>query len=168
MTLVRAAYAFLIVFLSVVGDVFNKFHISIFQIPMAGDRSSSQQLFHFYKPSRRSNSFSAARRELEIFWSFWLERVWRSCSIARDTCHNINARTETYDVETNPNGRWRKYSVEEVLKRDKTSLDISWIKFGDDDADLTLSELMTTIQEKSDHISKAVAELQKLLANIEE
>lgn len=41
-------------------------------------------------------------------------------------------------------------------------------EFGDDDADLTLSELMTTIQEKSDHISKAVAELQKLLANIEE
>ena len=81
---------------------------------------------------------------------------------------NINARTETYDAETNPNGRWRKYSVGEVMKRDKTSLDISWIKFGDDDADLTLSELMTTIQQKSDNISKAVAELQKLLANIEE
>lgn len=81
---------------------------------------------------------------------------------------NINARTETYDAETNPNGRWRKYSVGEVMKRDKTSLDISWIKFGDDDSDLTLSELMTTIQQKSDNISKAVAELQKLLANIEE
>lgn len=81
---------------------------------------------------------------------------------------NLNARTETYNAETNPNGRWRKYSVEEVLKRDKTSLDISWIKFGDDDADLTLSELMATIQQKSDNISKAVAELQKLLANIEE
>lgn len=73
---------------------------------------------------------------------------------------NINARTETYDAEANPNGRWRKYSVEEVLKRDKTSLDISWIKFGDADADLTLSELMATIQQKSDNISKAVAELQ--------
>lgn len=81
---------------------------------------------------------------------------------------NINARTETYDAETNPNGRWRKYGVEEVMKRDKTSLDISWIKFGDDDSDLTLCELMTTIQQKSDNISKAVAELQKLLANIEE
>ena len=81
---------------------------------------------------------------------------------------NLNARTETYNAETNPNGRWRKYSVEEVLKRDKTSLDISWIKFGDGDADLTLSELMATIQQKSDNIGKAVAELQKLLANIEE
>ena len=81
---------------------------------------------------------------------------------------NINARTETYNAETNPNGRWRKYDVDEVMKRDKTSLDISWIKLTDDDNDMSLTELMTTIQQKSDNISKAVAELQKLLANIEE
>lgn len=81
---------------------------------------------------------------------------------------NINARTETYNAETNPNGRWRKYSVDEVMKRDKTSLDISWIKLNDDDNDMSLAELMSNIQEKSDNISKAVAELQKLLANINE
>lgn len=81
---------------------------------------------------------------------------------------NINARTETYNGETNPNGRWRKYDVDEVMKRDKTSLDISWIKLNDDDNDMSLADLMANIQEKSDNISKAVAELQKLLANIEE
>lgn len=81
---------------------------------------------------------------------------------------NINGRVETYNAETNPNGRWRKYDVGEVMKRDKTSLDISWIKLNDDDNDMTLSELMSNIQQKSDNISKAVAELQKLLANIEE
>ena len=81
---------------------------------------------------------------------------------------NINARTETYNAETNPNGRWRKYDVDEVMKRDKTSLDISWIKLNDDDNDMSLAELMSNIQEKSNNISKAVAELQKLLANIEE
>ena len=81
---------------------------------------------------------------------------------------NINARTETYNAETNPNGRWRKYDVDEVMKRDKTSLDISWIKLNDDDNDMSLDEIMSNIQEKSDNISKAVAELQKLLANIEE
>ena len=81
---------------------------------------------------------------------------------------NINARTETYNAETNPNGRWRKYDVDEVMKRDKTSLDISWIKLNNDDNDMSLAELMSNIQEKSDNISKAVAELQKLLANIEE
>ncbi len=81
---------------------------------------------------------------------------------------NINARTETYNAESNPNGRWRKYDVNDVMKRDKTSLDISWIKLNDDDNDMSLAELMTNIQEKSDNISKAVAELQELLANIKE
>ena len=81
---------------------------------------------------------------------------------------NILARQDTYDAESNPNGRWRKYNVDYILKRDKTSLDITWIKQNDDDNDYTLAELMAQIQEKSDNISKAVAELQKLMANIEE
>lgn len=81
---------------------------------------------------------------------------------------SIHARQETFDAESNPNCRWRKYNVEDILKRDKTSLDITWIKQGDDDNDYTLAELMSLIQEKSDNISKAVAELQKLMANIEE
>ena len=86
------------------------------------------------------------------------------------TCYHaedISQRKETYSEE-NPNGRWRKYPVSELLKRDKTSLDISWIKQTDDDDDLSLAELMSTIQQKSDNISKAVAKLQKLLSNINE
>ena len=81
---------------------------------------------------------------------------------------NILARQEIYDADSNPNGRWRKYNVDDILKRDKTSLDITWIKQNDDDNDYTLAEIMALIQEKSDNISKAVAELQKLMANIEE
>jgi type I restriction enzyme M protein len=30
--------------------------------------------------------------------------------------------------EDNPDGRWRCYTVDEVLKRDKLSLDLFWIK----------------------------------------
>ena len=41
---------------------------------------------------------------------------------------NIHHRKETFQVETNPEGRWRKFSYEEIVERDKTSLDISWIK----------------------------------------
>lgn len=81
---------------------------------------------------------------------------------------NLSARKETYNAESNPNGRWRKYPVAELLKRDKTSLDISWIKEINDDDDLTLAELMATIQQKSDNISKAVEKLQKMLNDIEE
>ena len=40
---------------------------------------------------------------------------------------NHHERKETWSEE-NPDGRWRKFSVDEILKRDKTSLDIFWIK----------------------------------------
>ena len=40
---------------------------------------------------------------------------------------NRHERTETYSAE-NPNGRWRKFTVEEILQRDKTNLDIFWVK----------------------------------------
>lgn len=40
---------------------------------------------------------------------------------------NIYNRKETWS-EKNPEGRWRKYTYEEILERDKTSLDIFWLK----------------------------------------
>lgn len=46
------------------------------------------------------------------------------------SCYNPQnryERTETWS-EDNPEGRWRKFSAEEILARDKTSLDIFWIK----------------------------------------
>ena len=46
-------------------------------------------------------------------------------------CYNPNnrhKRKETYNAETNPEGRWRRYSYQDIIARDKTSLDISWIK----------------------------------------
>ena len=81
---------------------------------------------------------------------------------------DITNRRESYNAETNPNGRWRKFDVAELLQRDKTSLDISWIKADTNDSDATLSELLDTIKEKSNKIANAVNELQALLANIEE
>ncbi len=40
---------------------------------------------------------------------------------------NRHERTETWSQD-NPDGRWRKFNIEEILERDKTSLDIFWIK----------------------------------------
>lgn len=40
---------------------------------------------------------------------------------------NISHRVETWSEE-NPDGRWRKYAYNEIIQRDKTSLDIFWIK----------------------------------------
>ena len=47
------------------------------------------------------------------------------------SCYNaVNRfkRKETYNAETNPEGKWRKFNYDEIIARDKTSLDISWIK----------------------------------------
>jgi type I restriction enzyme M protein len=41
---------------------------------------------------------------------------------------NIHDRKETWDEETNPEGRWRKFTYEELTARDKTSLDLFWLK----------------------------------------
>jgi len=41
---------------------------------------------------------------------------------------NRHKRKELYNAETNPEGRWRKYGYDEIISRDKTSLDISWLK----------------------------------------
>ncbi|MCE7926634.1 MAG: SAM-dependent DNA methyltransferase [Haliscomenobacteraceae bacterium CHB4] len=40
---------------------------------------------------------------------------------------NRHVRTETWSPD-NPDGRWRKFSYDDILARDKTSLDIFWIK----------------------------------------
>ena len=40
---------------------------------------------------------------------------------------NRHQRQETWS-EDNPDGRWRKYSYEEIIARDKTNLDIFWLK----------------------------------------
>lgn len=87
--------------------------------------------------------------------------------VACYNAHDINARKETYDAESNPNGRWRRYSVEEILERDKTSLDITWIRATSDDDDLTLGELINNIDERSANIMDAVSKLKELLKGIE-
>jgi type I restriction enzyme M protein len=76
-------------------------------------------------------------------------------------------RQETWTPE-NPVGRWRKYTYEEIIARDKTSLDISWIKSGEDALDLSLAELITVMDEKSKNILSAVNSLKSIIGNIDE
>jgi type I restriction enzyme M protein len=40
---------------------------------------------------------------------------------------NRHRRTETFS-ETDPEGRWRKFGYQEIIARDKTNLDIFWLK----------------------------------------
>ena len=80
---------------------------------------------------------------------------------------DLSKRKETYSEE-NPNGRWRKFTIEDILARDKTSLDITWMKAESAVDDYTLTELLDMIKEKSSNIAKAVAELEQLIGEVEE
>ena len=76
-------------------------------------------------------------------------------------------RTETWSEE-NPDGRWRKFSVEEILKRDKTSLDIFWIKdksLADLDSlpnpDVLAGDIIENLQSAMDSFNELMATLKK-------
>ena len=55
--------------------------------------------------------------------------------IQRYNPENRFERKETWHESTNPEGRFRKFSYEDIVSRDKTSLDIFWLK------DKSLSDL---------------------------
>jgi type I restriction enzyme M protein len=80
---------------------------------------------------------------------------------------NRHQRTETYSAE-NPDGRWRRFTYEEIKGRDKTSLDITWIKSADSTDDFTLGELLDLIKEKSAAIVTAVGNLEELIGEVDE
>ena len=75
-------------------------------------------------------------------------------------------RRETYNAKTNPEGRWRKFNYNEIIARNKTNLDISWIRQENEAVETSLSDLLTSMQHKRDIISKAVNTLTTILGRI--
>lgn len=80
---------------------------------------------------------------------------------------NRHERTETW-YEDNPDGRWRRFSVEDVLKRDKTSLDIFWMKdksLADldnlPDPDVLAADIIESLQSAMDSFTELMATLKK-------
>lgn len=78
---------------------------------------------------------------------------------------HMQDRKETYDKETNPNGRWRRYSAAEIAKR--KDLDFKWIDFTEKD-ERNLSEILDEIDAKSQNIVNAVARLRELIGEDEQ
>lgn len=78
-------------------------------------------------------------------------------------CYNPENRHVRKEAE-----RFRKFSYGEILARDKTSLDITWLKPESDIEDCTLSELLEEIKGKTKSIVAAVSELEGLIGKVEE
>lgn len=85
-------------------------------------------------------------------------------------CYCPENRHERMEIcsEENPDGRWRKFPVEEILKRDKTSLDIFWIKdksLADLDSlldpDVLAADIIENLQSAMDSFNELMAALKK-------
>jgi type I restriction enzyme M protein len=89
------------------------------------------------------------------------------------TCYKpgaVQKRKATW-TESNPEGRWRSYSYDEILKRDKLSLDIFWIKdqaLTDTESlpapDILATEIADELEAAFDLFSKIAAKLPKSVA----
>jgi type I restriction enzyme M protein len=80
---------------------------------------------------------------------------------------NRHKRKETWHAETNPEGRWRKYGYEELVARDKTSLDLFWLK-DDSLADLdNLPEPADLADEIIDNIEAGLASFRAVAATLQ-
>ena len=77
---------------------------------------------------------------------------------------HLEERKETYDAETNPNGRWRRFSEDDVKAREV--LDFKWLDFTEED-DRSVSDILDEMQDEADGISAAVTQLKELLGGIE-
>lgn len=80
---------------------------------------------------------------------------------------NRNRRKATWTEET-PEGRWRSYDYEELLKRDKANLDIFWLRDNsleesDDlpDPDILAAEIVEDLQAALDQFASIAANLKR-------
>ena len=52
-----------------------------------------------------------------------------------------------------------------ICARDKTSLDLSWIRQGEETENIPLSELIATMEEKAAKITEAITQLKAIMGN---
>jgi type I restriction enzyme M protein len=83
-------------------------------------------------------------------------------------CYNADNRFDrktTYSAK-NPEGRWRCFDVEEILKRDKANLDIFWLKDESlDDID-SLPDPDVIANELVEDLENALEQLQEIAEDL--
>lgn len=82
---------------------------------------------------------------------------------------NRHKRTEAWDAETNPEGRWRKFTYAEIIEREGTNLDFKWLKEETDSVeDVSLGELMGELKDQRENYVKAIDGLFSILGETAE
>jgi type I restriction enzyme M protein len=80
---------------------------------------------------------------------------------------NRHNRTATWS-EATPEGRWRPYSYEEILARDKVSLDLFWLRDESLEDSANLPEPHILAQEIADDLRAALAQIEDVLGDLEQ
>ena len=78
---------------------------------------------------------------------------------------NRHDRTETWSEE-NPEGRWRAFDYEELIKRDKMNLDILWLKDKSLEESEDLPEPEVLAQEIADDLQAALEQFQAIAGEL--
>jgi type I restriction enzyme M protein len=77
----------------------------------------------------------------------------------------IGKRKPTWS-EANPQGRWRAYTLEELLARDKASLDLFWLKDESLEDSANLPDPDVLAQEIIEELEDALGQLRELQASL--
>ena len=78
-----------------------------------------------------------------------------------------HTRKATWSVQT-PDGRWRPYSYDGIVSRDKVSLDLFWLRDESLEDSADLPEPHVLAREIADDLRSAVGQMEEILADLEE
>ena len=67
-----------------------------------------------------------------------------------------------------PDGRWRSYAYDEILVRDKVSLDLFWLRDESLEDSASLPEPHLLAQEIADDLRSALAQIEDVLGDLEQ
>ena len=78
-----------------------------------------------------------------------------------------HTREATWSEQT-PEGRWRPYSYDEIVSRDKVSLDVFWLRDESLEDAADLPEPHVLAREIADDLRSALGQMEEILADLEE
>jgi type I restriction enzyme M protein len=85
------------------------------------------------------------------------------------TCYaasNRSRRKATWSEKT-PTGRWRPYSIDEILARDKTSLDLFWLRDESLEDSANLPDPHVLAEEIADDLRSALEQIESVLGDLQ-
>jgi type I restriction enzyme M protein len=85
------------------------------------------------------------------------------------TCYKLDNREShnaAWNAKTNPEGRWRKFNYNDLIARDKTNLDIFWLKDKDINNPDTLPDPQALAVEIVENLESGLEHFKEILLNL--